>query len=57
MLDFSIVLFGGDSAGAQIAGQYVALQINNPYTREMDMVQTVLKETIRGFSSYSGTIR
>ncbi|MGG0667009.1 alpha/beta hydrolase [Lederbergia citrisecunda] len=37
MLDFSTVLFGGDSAGAQIAGQYVALQTNEAYAAEMEI--------------------
>lgn len=32
--DFSKILFGGDSAGGQIAGQYVVLQTNREYARE-----------------------
>ncbi|MBM9834563.1 alpha/beta hydrolase fold domain-containing protein, partial [Enterococcus faecalis] len=35
MLDFDQLFFGGDSAGAQIAGQYVALQTNPAYAKEM----------------------
>src|SRR5699024_5870831 len=56
MLDFQSVLFGGDSAGAQIAGQYVALQTNDAYAEEMDIEQTVSKNTIRAFISFSGPI-
>ena len=56
MLDFHSVLFGGDSAGAQIAGQYVALQTNDAYAEEMDIEQTVSKNTIRAFISFSGPI-
>ena len=56
MLDFQSVLFGGDSAGAQIAGQYVALQTNDAYAEEMDMKQSVPPDSIRAFISYSGPI-
>jgi acetyl esterase/lipase len=56
MLDFSTVFFGGDSAGAQIAGQYVALQTNEAYAAEMEMTQTVPISSIHGFISYSGPV-
>lgn len=56
MIDFSTVLFGGDSAGAQIAAQYVAIQTNLAYAEEMDMKQAVGKDSIRGFISFSGPV-
>lgn len=56
MLDFSNVLFGGDSAGAQIAAQYVALQTNEAYANEMEIEQIIPKEALRAFISYSGPL-
>lgn len=56
MLDFSSVLFGGDSAGAQIAAQFVALQTNEDYAKEMDIDQIVPQESLRVFISYSGPV-
>lgn len=56
MLDFSKVMFGGDSAGAQIAGQYVALQTNDSYAKDMGIDQIVAKDSLRGFLSYSGPV-
>ncbi|MEK4423644.1 alpha/beta hydrolase [Solibacillus sp. FSL K6-1523] len=56
MIDLSTILFGGDSAGAQIAAQYVAIQTNTAYARELDMKQTIGENSIHGFISYSGPI-
>lgn len=56
MLEFSSVLFGGDSAGAQIAAQFVALQTNKAYADEMAIEQVVPVEALRAFISYSGPV-
>lgn len=56
MLDLSAVMFGGDSAGAQIAGQYTALQTNVAYANEMEFNQIVPEDSILSFISYSGPI-
>lgn len=56
IMDFSTILVGGDSAGAQIAAQYVAIQTNEAYANEMGMKQTIGKKPIKGFISYSGPI-
>lgn len=56
MLDISNLSFGGDSAGAQIAGQYVALQTNEAYAKEMNIEQSVPSSTIRTFLSFSGPV-
>ncbi|MTD37552.1 alpha/beta hydrolase fold domain-containing protein [Erwinia sp. CPCC 100877] len=55
-LNFDNVLFGGDSAGSQIAAQYVAIQTNNAYAKEMKMKQTINKQNISGFISYCGPL-
>lgn len=56
MLDFSRVMFGGDSAGAQIAGQYVAIQTNAAYAEEMGIAQVVAHDAMKAFISYSGPV-
>ncbi|TQS75600.1 alpha/beta hydrolase [Ornithinibacillus gellani] len=56
MLDLQSVLFGGDSAGAQIAGQYVALQTNDTYAKEMGVEQIIPKDSIHAFISFSGPL-
>src|SRR5699024_10475962 len=56
MLDLQSVLFGGDSAGAQIAGQYVALQTNDTYAKEMGVEQIIPKDAIHAFISFSGPL-
>jgi acetyl esterase len=55
-LNFDTVLFGGDSAGAQIAAQYVAIQTNDAYAKDMKLKQAVNKQTISGFISYCGPL-
>lgn len=54
MIDFSKVMFGGDSAGAQIAAQFVLIQTNPDYRQEMDFPQAVDPETIKGAVLYCG---
>lgn len=55
-LDFSQLMFGGDSAGAQIAAQYLAVQTNANYAREMSMEQLVNPADLKGFVSYCGPL-
>lgn len=56
MLDLSNILFGGDSAGAQIALQYVTVQTNKKYAKEMKMTPTIDPVTIKGTISYCGPV-
>ncbi|WP_336663317.1 alpha/beta hydrolase [Kurthia gibsonii] len=54
--DLTKIAFGGDSAGAQIVGQYVAIQTNPTYAKEMNMKQLVPKEHLKAFISYCGPL-
>ncbi|AEB31008.1 putative lipase [Carnobacterium sp. 17-4] len=56
MLDMTQVFLGGDSAGAQIALQYAALQTNNDYARQMSVEQVIPKENLKGSLSYCGPV-
>lgn len=56
MLDYSNMLFGGDSAGAQIAGQYVAVQTNDAFAKELGIEKVLTKDDIQAFISYSGPV-
>lgn len=56
MLDLSKVFFGGDSAGSQIAAQYVVIQTNDAYANSMSFSQSVPKESILGYISYCGPL-
>ncbi|WP_165006262.1 MULTISPECIES: alpha/beta hydrolase [unclassified Enterococcus] len=56
MLDLNQVFIGGDSAGAQIALQYAAIQTNDSYAKQMDMAQTLEDGTIKGTISYCGPV-
>lgn len=42
-LDLSTIIFGGDSAGAQIALQYVTIQTNKSYAKAMNMKRLLQK--------------
>ena len=55
-LDLTKVAFGGDSAGAQIAGQFVLIQTNPDYAKQMNMTATVPKNEMKAFISYSGPV-
>lgn len=55
-LDFTKILFGGDSAGGQIAGQYVALQTNKNYAKEFQFTPSIPAGDIIGFISYSAPV-
>ncbi|OTN89336.1 hypothetical protein A5819_001828 [Enterococcus sp. 7E2_DIV0204] len=56
MLDFNKVIFGGDSAGAQIAGQFLSIQTNLDYANSMRMKQVIPQNNIKGFISYCGPV-
>ena len=56
MLDFKKVIFGGDSAGSQIAGQFLAIQTNSDYAKDMKMTQVIPSGDIKGFISYCGPV-
>nr|WP_239531043.1 alpha/beta hydrolase [Leuconostoc rapi] len=55
-LNFSRVLFGGDSAGAQIALQYVNVQTNPNYARDMSLPAELSTSNIKGAISYCGPL-
>lgn len=55
-LDLSTIIFGGDSAGAQIALQYVTIQTNKSYAKAMNMKRLLQKENIKGAISYCGPV-
>lgn len=50
------VAFGGDSAGGQIIGQFVNLQVNDAYAEQLDMEPVVKKGTIRGVIFFSALL-
>ena len=54
MLDFENVMIGGDSAGAQIAAQFVATQTNSTYLSEFNLGQILDPEQIKGAVLYCG---
>lgn len=55
-LDLNQLVIGGDSAGAQIAGQYVALQTNQDYSDVLQMTQRLTDDQLKGFISYCGPL-
>ncbi|CUR63563.1 alpha/beta hydrolase [Leuconostoc gasicomitatum] len=55
-LNLSRVMFGGDSAGAQIALQYAAIQTNARYAEEMAMPAELENGQIKGTISYCGPL-
>lgn len=55
-LNLSRVLFGGDSAGAQIALQYVNIQTNLHYAKEMSLPVELPSSDIKGAISYCGPL-
>lgn len=56
MLDLSQILFGGDSAGAQIALQYVTTQTNRNYAKSIGIDQILNISEIKGAISYCGPV-
>ncbi|WP_010289770.1 alpha/beta hydrolase [Kurthia massiliensis] len=55
-LDMKRLVFGGDSAGAQIAGQYMLVQTNPQYASEMDMKASIPRDDVKAFISYCGPV-
>lgn len=55
-LDMDQIFLGGDSAGAQIAMQYVAIQTNPTYAEEMAMDPLFQPSQIKGALSYCGPL-
>lgn len=56
MLDLTQIFWGGDSAGAQIAGQYVAIQTNPSYAEAMNFKPEIENDYLKGFISYCGPL-
>ena len=55
-LDLNRIYIGGDSAGAQIAVQYAAVQTNQTYADEMNIQQQVTPSALKGVISYCGPV-
>ncbi|MGY3742261.1 alpha/beta hydrolase [Leuconostoc inhae] len=55
-LNLSRVMFGGDSAGAQIALQYATIQTNANYAKKMAMPAELKAGQIKGTISYCGPL-
>ncbi len=53
-LDFSRIIIGGDSAGAQIAGQFIEVQTNPTLAKKMGIDAVVPAETIKASLLYCG---
>ena len=53
-IDESKLFFAGDSAGAQIAGQFIAIQTNKDLARDMEMKQVIPLKSIKGTLLYCG---
>lgn len=54
--DWTRVFVGGDSAGAQVAGQYALIQTNTAYAQQNHFVQTIDSASVKGFLSYCGPV-
>ncbi|MCG3413146.1 alpha/beta hydrolase [Staphylococcus massiliensis] len=53
-IDYDRVIFGGDSAGAQMASQYTAMQTNKSLREEMDFEQQFDKDAIKAAIFFGG---
>ena len=53
-LDIENLIFAGDSAGAQIASQFVTIQTNIKYSEITRINQSIPKENIKGMLLYCG---
>ena len=53
-IDHRQIVYGGDSAGAQIASQYVALQTNPKLRQQMEMKPTVKRKYLKGVILFGG---
>lgn len=47
-LDLNQLIIAGDSAGGQIASQFINIQVNDSYSQAVNFLQEVPKETIKG---------
>ncbi|WP_314067868.1 alpha/beta hydrolase [uncultured Vagococcus sp.] len=47
-LDLNHLIVAGDSAGGQIASQFINIQMNDQYSQELNFLQEVPKNTIKG---------
>ncbi len=56
VIDLSHVMFGGDSAGAQIALEYVLTQTNDIHRNSLNIPHLLNKDNIRGTLSYCGPL-
>lgn len=54
MLDLARLVIGGDSAGAQLAAQFLTIQTNKDYAEALGLEQVVPIETIRAALLYCG---
>ncbi|CAM3741740.1 alpha/beta hydrolase [Erysipelothrix urinaevulpis] len=52
--DFDQIYFAGDSAGAQIVAQFVNIQVNDAYQKEVKLPATLSKEKIAGVLLFCG---
>ncbi|WP_339013090.1 alpha/beta hydrolase [Lactococcus garvieae] len=55
-LDFNQIILGGDSAGAQIATQYAAIQTNKAYANALHFTPLLTKQNLKGVISYCGPV-
>ncbi len=55
-LNLSKMMVGGDSAGSQIALQYVATQTNDSYRKMIGLSQDLEKDELKGTISYCGPV-
>ena len=53
-IDETKLFFAGDSAGAQIAGQFIAIQTNKELAEDMEMQQIIPLNSIKGTLLYCG---
>ncbi|WEV60737.1 alpha/beta hydrolase [Streptococcaceae bacterium ESL0729] len=56
LIDFNRIFYGGDSAGAQIALQYLLVQTNEAYAQGMSLPQRVSRDRLKGAISYCGPV-
>lgn len=54
LIDETKLFFAGDSAGAQIAGQFITIQTNKGLAEEMEMQQVIPLDSIKGALLYCG---
>ncbi|WEV45239.1 alpha/beta hydrolase [Streptococcaceae bacterium ESL0687] len=56
LISFESIFYGGDSAGAQIALQYLLTQTNETYAQEMSLPQRISRDKLKGAISYCGPV-